>query len=278
MKHDVIYYSDELNDEFAFDSIKPRKIGKEYVYVYHSFFKSFTRFFWYRMVVEPAAQLYLTFHFHHKVVNKKIFKSLRHTAFFMYGNHTNNACDAFIPTLISFPCSVYVIVNANNVSMPVLGKITPSLGAIPLPDDRDSTKNFIDCIAARVQQKRCITIYPEAHIWPYYTKIRPFVSTSFRYPVEYNTPVVCFTNVYRKRRFSKVPQIVTYVDGPFYPDKSLSGKEQREKLRNQAYEAMCERAKMNNVELIKYVYKEKADQAEQVQQSADVTPVAEVHQ
>jgi len=216
MKHEVIYYQDELKDEFAFDSITPRAIGKEYVYVYHSFFKKFTRFFWYRMVALPLAEAYLKFHFHHKVVNKKIFKQLRHTAFFMYGNHTHNMCDALIPTLISFPCSVYVIVNANNVSMPVLGKITPSLGAIPLPDDRDSTKNFIECIKTRVEQKKCITIYPEAHIWPFYTKIRPFLSTSFRYPVEYNVPCVCFTNVYRKRRFSNVPQIVTYVDGPFF--------------------------------------------------------------
>lgn len=258
MNHSIIYYSDELNDEFAFDTIQPRKIGKDYIYVYHSIFKSFTRFFWYRIIALPPAKLYLKLHFHHKIVNRALFKQLRNTAFFMYGNHTHNMCDALIPTLISFPASVYVIVNPNNISMPVLGKITPSLGAIPLPDDRDSTKNFMDCIAERVKQKKCIAIYPEAHIWPFYTKIRPFQSTSFRYPVEYNAPCVCFTNVYRKRKFSKVPQIVTYIDGPFYPDKTLSGREQREDLRNKAFAAMTERAKMNNVELIKYVKKEEA--------------------
>jgi 1-acyl-sn-glycerol-3-phosphate acyltransferase len=258
MNHSIIYYSDELNDEFAFDTIEPRKIGKDYIYVYHSIFKSFTRFFWYRIIALPPAKLYLKLHFHHKIVNRALFKQLRNTAFFMYGNHTHNMCDALIPTLISFPASVYVIVNPNNISMPVLGKITPSLGAIPLPDDRDSTKNFMDCIAERVKQKKCIAIYPEAHIWPFYTKIRPFQSTSFRYPVEYNVPCICFTNVYRKRKFSKVPQIVTYIDGPFYPDKTLSGREQREDLRNKAFTAMTERAKMNNVELIKYVKKEEA--------------------
>lgn len=258
MKHDIIYYSDELKDEFAFDTIKPHKIGKDWVYVHHSLFKSFTRWFWYRLVAFPLALVYLKLHFHHKIVNRGAFKQVKNTAFFIYGNHTHNMCDALIPTFTAFPASVYVIVNPNNVSMPVLGRITPSLGAIPLPDDRDSTKNFMDCITARVQQKKCIAIYPEAHIWPYYTKIRPFVSTSFRYPVEYNVPCFCFTNTYQKRRFSKVPRIITYVDGPFYPDKKLSGRDQREDLRNRVFAAMTERAKNNSVELIKYIKKEEA--------------------
>lgn len=45
LKQKVIYYKDELNDEFAFDKIKPRKIGAEYKYVYNSIWKKFTRFF-----------------------------------------------------------------------------------------------------------------------------------------------------------------------------------------------------------------------------------------
>ena len=96
-------------------------------------------------------------------------------------------------------------------------------------------------------------IYPEAHIWPFYTKIRPFADSSFRYPIQYGCPVFCFTNTYQKRRFSKTPRIVTYVDGPFFPNENLDRKEKQADLRNRVYEAMCERSKMNNVELIKYV-------------------------
>ena len=194
-------------------------------------------------------------------------------------------CDALIPTMVSVPKSVHVIVHPNNISMPVLGAITPSLGAIPLPDDMESTHNFLKCIETRVRQKKVITIYPEAHIWPFYTKIRPFTSLSFRYPVQYEVPTFCFTNVYRKRKFSKSPQIITYVDGPFYPDKNLSTtastitatvadqiityvdgpfypdknlstKEQREDLRNKVFNAMTERSKLNNIEIIKYIKKE----------------------
>lgn len=249
----TIYYTDELNDEFAGDTIAARKIGGGWVYVRNSPWKKFTRFFWYRLLAFPPAKLWMLLHFHHKIVNRRVFRQIGRTGFFMYGNHTHNLCDALIPTLISVPKDVFVIVHPNNVSMPVLGRLTPSLGAIPLPDDRASAKNFLACIGTRIREGKCVTIYPEAHIWPYYTKIRPFTSASFRYPVQYGVPVVCFTNTYQRRGRSETPRIVTYVDGPFYPDRNLSAAGQREALRDQCYAAMTERAKNSNVEVIRYV-------------------------
>ena len=64
----------------------------------------------------------------------------------------------------------------------------------------------------------------------------------------------------QKRRFSKNPKMVTYVDGPFFADENLSPKEKRRSLRNQVFETMCERSKLNEVELIKY---EKLENTEQ---------------
>ena len=171
----------------------------------------------------------------------------------MYANHTNNIADALIPSMVGLPHSTYVIVNANNVSMPVLGKITPYLGALPLPDNLAAGRNFMNVIRLRVCENENIMIYPEAHIWPFYTKIRPFTDSSFKYPLQYNCPVFCFTNTYQKRPFSKTPKIVTYVDGPFFADESLSKKEKQLDLRNRVYNKMCERSKMNNVEIIKYI-------------------------
>ena len=118
-----------------------------------------------------------------------------------------------------------------------------------------ATKNFLQSIEEKIEKKYSVTIYPEAHIWPYYTKIRPFKSVSFRYPVEMNKPVFCITNTYKRRgkHGSKV-QIVSYIDGPFYPDMSLTSiKEQKEELRNRVYECMVERSKNSNIEVIKYI-------------------------
>jgi 1-acyl-sn-glycerol-3-phosphate acyltransferase len=138
--------------------------------------------------------------------------------------------------------------------MPVIGKVTPYLGAIPLPDDKEAMKNFMDTLQKiSKKEKQVVMIYPEAHIWPYYTGIRPFKDSSFRYPLQYDKPVYCFTNTYQKRKIGKTPQIVTYVDGPFFAPEEMSHKEKRAYLRNQVYEAMCERSKENNVEIIRYI-------------------------
>lgn len=258
-KRKVIYYSDELNDEFSVAQITPKKIGADYRYVYNTPFKKFTRVFWYDIVAKPLALLYTRAAFHHKIIGGEVLKPFGKKAYFIYGNHTHDICDALIPSMLNLRKSVYVIVHPNNVSMPILGRITPSLGALPLPDGKEAYRNFLNAIAARVSQGCAITVYPEAHIWPYYTKIRPFKDVSFQYPVKLNTPVFCFTNTYQKRRHGKRPRIVTYVDGPFFADESLSPHERKTDLRNRVYERMCERAKNSDVEMIKYIRSEEKD-------------------
>ncbi|MBE6137951.1 MAG: hypothetical protein E7176_06100 [Erysipelotrichaceae bacterium] len=256
MHQKVIYYQDELNDEFAGDAIQARLIDDKYKYYHKSIFKSFTHFFWYRVIATPIAYAYMKFKFKHKIVNRKVVKPFKKKAYFIYGNHTHNLADAVIPTMVASPTDTHVIVHANNVSMPYLGRITPSLGAVPLPDTKEAMRNFTDCLEYRIKQKRVIAIYPEAHIWPFYTKIRPFKSMSFSYPIRYGTPVFCFTNTYQKRKRSKNPRIVTYVDGPFFPNLELTGKEQREDLRNRVYNTMVKRSENSNIEIIKYVKRE----------------------
>lgn len=252
----IIYYKDELNDEFAGDSIKPRAIDQSYWYGDNSLFFRTMRLFWYRIFAFPIAVAFLILKYRHKIINRSVLRPYKNKAVFIYANHTNNIADALIPSLVSFPHSTYVVVNANNVSMPLLGKITPYLGALPLPDNLAATKNFMNTVKLRVSENASIMIYPEAHIWPFYTKIRPFTDLSFRYPIQQGCPTFCFTNTYQKRRLSKTPRIVTYVDGPFFPDETLGKKEKQADLRDRVYQTMCERSKNNNVELIKYCRKE----------------------
>ena len=258
----VIYYSDELNEEFSKAKIEPRFIGDDYKYIRSSFFDKISRFFWYRIIFTPIAIIYAKLFARQKIVNKKLLKKFKFTGYFLYGNHTHDLGDALIPHFANFPKHNYLIVHPNNVSMPVLGRLTPILGALPLPDTKGAYKNFSQAIEQRIREKKCVIVYPEAHIWPYYTKIRPFGDVSFAYPLKLDVPTFCFTNTYQKRRFSKKPRVVTYVDGPFYPNTSLSPKEQRKHLRDQVYECMCERAKNSNVEYIKYVKKDLQNEEE----------------
>ncbi len=258
-KPSIIYYSNELEDEFAGDDITPKKIDGSYRYIRQDSWSKIGHVFWYRIVAIPLAKLYMKLYFHHKIVNKEVLKKAGEQGYFLYGNHTHFLADALIPTMVNMPKMVSVIVHPNNVSMPVLGRITPSLGALPLPDDAEAAKNFVKAIGAKIKQKECVMIYPEAHIWPYYTDIRPFKDTSFRYPVQYGVPSFCLTNTYQKRRFSKRPKIVTYLDGPFYGDEKKSAKEQKITLRNIIYDTMKRRAQFNEVFLIRYEKKAKED-------------------
>ena len=249
----VIYYSDELNDEFAADSIKAIKIDGNYDY-HGGFLRKLGRVFFYRIIAIPVGWIGLRLRYGHVIYGKEKLKGYKR--FFLYGNHTNNFGDPFVPSMITFPKGTYVVVHPNNVSMPVLGKITPSLGALPLPGDFDSTRNFINEINNRWKAGSPITIYPEAHIWPYYTKIRPFKDMSFRYAVQLNSPVFCFTNCYKKRKFGPGPKMVTFIDGPFISDPSLPASMQKKWLREQVYNAMVLRSAENEVEMVKYVRRE----------------------
>lgn len=258
-KRKIIYYTDELNDEFSVTQIEPRKIDGSYVYCHDSFFKKFTHFFWYRIVAMPIAHLYLFFKFHHKNVNAKILKQAKKTGYFLYGNHTQDIGDAFIPNTLNVMKDKYIIVHPNNVSIKGIGDVANSLGALPLPDDREAYANFLKAVERRIKEKKAVVIYPEAHIWPYYTGIRPFTDASFHYPIKLGVPVFCFTNTYQKSKFSREPKIVTYVEGPFYPNKDLPLKEQRKDLRDRVYAAMKKNSERSTVEVIKYVKKDGTD-------------------
>ena len=66
-----------------------------------------------------------------------------------------------------------------------------------------------------------LAIFPEAHIWPFYTGIRPFSATSFRYPEKLNAPVVAMVTTYRKAARSvslfRRPGMTVTLSEPFYP-------------------------------------------------------------
>ena len=255
----MIYYTDERNDEFSTAQITPKKIDGSYVYIREGLFRRFTRFFWYRVIATPVAFLYVKLAFGQKTEGKNKFRECKKTGYFMYGNHTQDIGDAFIPNVINFPKSDYVIVHPNNVSIPAVGRVAPSLGALPIPDGIDAYRNFTAAIDRRIAEGNAIVVYPEAHIWPYYTGIRPFPDTSFDYPARLGVPVYCFTNTYRKRRFSKRPRIVTVVDGPFFPDPAKSRRENRRDLRETVYRTMLMRAESSDHVQIEYIRKEKDD-------------------
>jgi 1-acyl-sn-glycerol-3-phosphate acyltransferase len=251
----TIYYEDEHNDEFSSAVITPKKIDGGYKYIRNRFLSALL----YNAVARPLAYLYVKLKYRQKTVGRQKLKGFEKKGVYIYGNHTQAGGDPLIPNVFCFPKRVYFIVHPNNVSMPVFGRVMPYLGAIPLPDDLKAYKNFLSAVSQREREGAAVVIYPEAHIWPYYTKIRDFPDTSFAYPCKSNAPVFCFTNTYKKQKLFKAPRIVTYIDGPFYPDEGLPQKQRSKDLRDRVYETMCKRAENSDTEYIRYIKKENKD-------------------
>lgn len=255
-KTKIIYYHDELNDEFSKAQITPKTVDGTYRYDRTSVAARIFGTLAYRCIAVPAAFVYMKLKFGHKLVNREAVKPYRKKGIFVYGNHTQAGADPCVPTFIMRPSKPSIIVHPNNVSIPVIGWAMPYLGAIPLPSDAEASKNFMRCIEGRITKGQSIFIYPEAHIWPYCTEIRSFKDTSFFYPVKYNTPVFCFTNTYQKRRLRSTPRMVTYIDGPFFPNTDLPVRQRRADLRERVYNCMKKRAECSDVTVIKYIKEE----------------------
>ena len=242
----VIYYSDEKNDDFARLGIKRKPLGKNFEYVHSSIVWNTCSFVVYRLIAQPLVYIFVKVAHKQKFKNKKVLNKAKKTGAFIYANHTNMLLDAFVPNIVKMRRRGYILTGPDATSIPGLKNIVEMVGAIPLGTNLIENKEMIDCINLRLDNKALVTIYPEAHIWPYYTGIRDFSSSSFGYPCYSNKPVFAMTNCYQKKLIGKRPKVVTYVDGPFYPDQSLPMKERKEKLRNMCHEAMEKRARENS--------------------------------
>lgn len=255
---EIIYYKDELNEEFSTAKIVPRKIDENYKYIHKSVIWNAIAFLLQNVLSVPIKFLYAKIKFKIKYVGKEKLKPYKKQGYFIYGNHTQIFADTFITSNTNYPKKNFFIVNPENVSMKFLGNIVEMLGAIPIPSNKEAMKNFLEVIEKRIKDGNSVTIFPEAHIWPYYTKIRPFKTVSFKYPVQLNVPTFSVTNTYQSygKNNDKV-RIVTYVDGPFFPDDGCKTmKEKQQNLRDKVYKKMVERSQNSNIEVIKYVKKE----------------------
>ncbi len=258
---DIYYYRDELKDEFSGVNRKTITVDGNYRYSHGCLWKA-TSWVLYRLIMTPVAFAYMKLHFSLRIIGREKLKGHGGEGYFLYGNHTQMPGDGYMPTCITFPKRDVVVVHPDNVSLPGTRTFMEMIGALPIPNRVSGMGAFLREMQHSLNKGRCVVIYPEAHIWPYYTGIRPFTESSFRYPVLYNRPVFCFTVTYQERKKSPLrlmrrkerePMITVYVDGPFYPDVHENERQAAKILRNQVYEAMVRRSAHSDCEKIRYV-------------------------
>ena len=250
MRKNTIYYK-TYKDDFVKSKNQYYEVPEGYIWNHTNLFYCFAEWLSYK-IATVFDFFYCKFCLKIKVENQKVLKDYKNSGFFLFGNHTQPVGDAFIPTYVCRGKKVYVLVSPANLGIPVVGKILPLLGALPIPKTRDGLEQFKKAVEIKAKGRKCIVIYPEAHVWKYYTKIRPFSSNSFRFPIENNLPSFCITTTYQKAKKSEKPEITVYVDGPFWGKKDGTEREKRQALRDEVYECMVNRSKNSTYENIHY--------------------------
>lgn len=168
---------------------------------------------------------------------------------FLYGNHTQTLGDVLMPFLICFPHRPKIICAPANLGIPVIGKLLPLGGALPIPDNLSDLKRFEEAVL-EASKKHPIVIYPEGHLWPYYTGIRPLKPAAFHYQ---NTgEAFVATTTYQRSRFRRGPKITLVVDGPIGVQADLSRKERQRELQKDVLKVMERRAKESDYDYIIY--------------------------
>lgn len=250
-KDKKIYYYKTFKDDLVKSKNQDYRLKDDYKWIHDNWFYKICSKIVY-MLAYVIGIFYYKFVLHVKIENRNLLKKYKNQGYFLFGNHTQPIGDICIPAFACKNKRIYVVVSPSNLGVAGIGPLLPMLGALPIPSSVKGNEKLFNAIVRRIKEKKCVVIYPEAHVWPYYTKIRPFPKTSFKYPVYCNAVSFCMTTTYYKRKFGKKPGIKVFIDGPFTIDKNLNKRENEEKIHKEIYECMVKRSKNSTYEYIKY--------------------------
>lgn len=256
MKRKVFYYKDEVNEDFAELPLERPKIDENYKFIRSNKINNFFSAILYYGICKPVLSLICIFA-GIKVVNKKNMKQFRKKPVFIYANHTSYY-DAFvIQAFVGGWKRTNIIGYSDTTKIPVAKNIARASGYLPIPSTLKGTQKLMEAIEHYTKLYQSILIYPEAHIWPTYTKIRPFVKTSFHYPAKLRLPIIPIVTVYRKSKISNNPKMTLVVGEPIYPVETYNDAQNKQYLRDQCYEQMCKiSSSYNQYEFHKFIKKD----------------------
>lgn len=245
---EVRYYSSP-NDDFVQSANQNFELPKDYKWVRTDIVSKLLSGIIYGLAVIFGGA-YCRLFLHMKVMGRKNLKGIK-GGFFIYSNHTQPVGDVFIPALCVLPKRIYTVVSTANYGIRIIGKLLSFLGALPIVDSLHGIKELTKAMEQRLKKGHPIVIFPEAHVWEYYTGIRPFAETSFKFPVKFDKPAFAITVTYKKSRFFKKPIMEVFLDGPFYPQ-GTTVKDKTRDLHRKVFSAMLKRSKNSNCSYIEY--------------------------
>jgi len=262
-KERVFYYKSEEDDPIQTDEQEKKvEVGlpKGYEFI--------PRHWWVRLYSATLFRLFWIFgqwyekrYWQAKFYGREKLKAAKGKGYVLYANHTNPFHDVFGPAFAA-DRRIFTIISPVNLKIPGIGKFLPMIGGLPLGKTAAEKKAFNEAVDKRLKQKKVLVVYPEAHVWPYYTGVRKFPAgdRSFKYAVRNDLPVYTMTTTYHKRKDKKhgdLPRMDVYVDGPFWPDTNKNEDENRAILAQKAYDSMVKYSKKSTYNYFEYKKKSK---------------------
>jgi len=123
------------------------------------------------------------------------------------------------------------------------------MGGIPLPETRSGVPKFNEAMDEHHRRKEWFLVFPESVRWNWYQPIRPFKEGAFSIAYKYDIPVIPTVISYRERKglyrlFGPkiLPCVTITVGTPMPVDKSGRRKQELDRLRNAAHQAIVEMA------------------------------------
>ena len=266
-KTKVAYYKDELRDDFNEVGLARPAVPEGYKYKRTNPINNFFSGVLYHGIAKPFIGLFCVFH-GIRFKGKRNLKLLNGKGAYFYSNHVSiSDVFKFQAECFFFKRRVNILGYSDSLSMPVVRNLTRALGFLPLPLKGD-LKNMIalaDAFDFYVNKKKqFVLIYPEAHIWPYYTKVRSFKDGAFNYPAKSNAPVIPTVAVWRKPLIGKRPRQTVYILEPIFPQEGKTQQENKNYLYEHTLKAMQDFSNsVNQYEYIKYIKKEADNENDQ---------------
>lgn len=251
----VFYYESEEDDPIqTAEQEKKIEVGlpEGYEFIPKGVFKKLygAVLFWgFKLFGQYYERIYWKAKFH----GRKKLKEAKGKGYVIYANHTHPFHDVFGPALMANR-RIFTIISPVNLKVPGVGKFLPYIGGLPLGKTTEEKKAFNEAVDKRLAQKKCLVIYPEAHLWPYYTGVKKFPAgdKSLKYAVRNNVPIYTMTTTYHKRKRGELPRMDVYLDGPFWPDTSKDEAEARADLARKAYDSMVKWSKKSSYKYFDY--------------------------
>jgi len=220
-------------------------IDEKYKYVQNGIIFSFFSNLLYYGIAFPILKIFTKIIYDLKIEGKENLRNLQSGAITVSNHVLFLDC-----AMIGLACGkkkIYYTTREGSFKIPVVRKLIKLLGAIPIPNSINNKKNFIEQIDQMLQNKKVIHFYPEAALWPYYTKIRKFKNGAFNFAIKNDVPVVPMTIIFREpkgiRKILKKKKDVTLIILPPIDGSEYIGniKEKIEKLKEKVYKEMNEK-------------------------------------